>query len=469
MVVVEGTPGRLAGVGDDETFGYARGEFVAEARTLLRLAAPITLSQLAAMGMTTMDTIMVGPLGPEALAAIGLAGSLHFAVLVITTGTLFGMSPLVSQAYGAGDRRTCQKVLVQGLWVALLLSLPVFAINSLGEPIALALGQDAEVARIVGGYMAALAWGVPPLLAYFALRQYLEGMGLTRPAMVITFVGLACNFAANHVFIYGYGGFVEPMGAVGSGWATSMVRWAMLSAMLAYVLSRRELRPSVGARFDARTLRMIVYVGLPTGVQIGLETGFFAFTAVMMGWFGAAELATHQVTINLAATTFMIALGVSMAGSIRVGQTIGSGDPHRTRIVVVITYLFAALSMAICALVFLAIPEPLLRLYTEDSAVVALGASLLFVAALFQVFDGVQVAGFSVLRGAADTRVPMFIAAAAYWVVGAPVAYFLGFRTALGPVGVWTGMVVGLAVAAVMLTGRVWVIHWRGAPVRVVG
>jgi MATE family multidrug resistance protein len=296
-------------------------------------------------------------------------------------------------------------------------------------------------------------------------------MGQTKPAMVVTLLGLAVNFVANNVFIYGWGGVVEPMGAVGSGWATSMVRWAMLAAMVGFVLARPELRlASPGSmRLDGLTLRRIAYIGAPTGAQIGLETGFFAFTAVMMGWFGAAELGTHQVTINLAATTFMIALGVSIAGSIRVGQKIGAGDAPGTRRVVLITYLFASVSMGVCALVFLAIPERLLRLYTDDPAVITLGASLLFMAALFQVFDGAQVAGFSVLRGAADTRVPMLIAGAAYWLVGAPAALYLGFRTPLGPVGVWAGMVVGLATAALLLARRVWVVHWRRAPQRVAG
>src|SRR5690606_12865703 len=193
-----------------------RGALLAESRTLLRMAAPITLSQLASIGMTTMDTIMVGPLGAEALAALGLSGSLHFALLVITTGTLFGMGPLVSQAFGAGDRSQCQAVLVQGVWIALALTIPVFAINSVGEPLALVLGQDPGVASVGGRYMWALAWGVPAMLLFVAFRQYLEGMSLTKPAMVITLIGLIINFFANSALIYGVKGMVEPKGAVGA-------------------------------------------------------------------------------------------------------------------------------------------------------------------------------------------------------------------------------------------------------------
>jgi multidrug resistance protein, MATE family len=441
----------------------SREEIAAESRTLVRVAAPVILSQLGAVGMVTMDTIMVGALGAESLAALGLAGALHWALLVVTTGTLFGMGPLVSQSFGAGDRDGCRRVLVQGLWLAVLLTAPMFAVNALGEPIARAVGQEAELASLVGAYMWALAWGVPPLLLYFSFRQFLEGMSLTKPAMVITFLCLGVNFVGNLVFIYGYAGLVPAMGAVGCGWATTIVRWAMLVAMVLWLFRGSRLAPFRGVplRPHPRLLRRIVYIGAPTGAQVALEVGLFTFAAVMMGWFGPIELGTHQVTINLAGTTFMVALGLSLAGSIRVGQRVGARDLAGVRRVVVLTYLFTTLSMAAFALLFLLVPETLLRLYTRDPAVIQLGTSLLFMAALFQLFDGAQVAAFSVLRGAADTRIPMLIAAVAYWAVGAPAAYFLGFHSPLGPSGIWAGLVIGLAVATVLLAWRVYQVHWR--------
>ncbi|HUG38148.1 MAG TPA: MATE family efflux transporter, partial [Candidatus Limnocylindrales bacterium] len=429
-------------------------------------AGPIIFSQLGAVGMGTMDTIMVGPLGAEALAAIGLAGALHWAMIVVITGTLFGMAPMVSQAFGAGDRERCRRVLVQGLWLAVVLTPPMVVANAAGESIAVALGQDPAIAETVGAYMRALAWGVPPLLLFMAIRQFLEGMGLTRPAMVITFIGLGVNFVGNSMFIYGAGGFVEPMGAVGSGWATTLVRWAMLVAMVSYIFAHPRLHPfrGIGLRPEAWLIRRIVQIGAPTGAQAGLEVGLFSFAAVMMGWFGPTELGTHQVTINIAATTFMVALGFSFAGSILVGQRIGAGDAAGTQRAVLLTYAFVSVSMAVFSVIFLTVPESILRLYTQDAAVVELGVSLLFMAAVFQIFDGTQAAGFSVLRGAADTRVPMLIAAAAYWGVGAPAAYFLAFRTELGASGVWAGLVLGLAAATFLLAWRVRRIHWRNPP-----
>ena len=437
-----------------------------EAGRLLALAGPIILSQLGAVGMNTMDTIMVGPLGPEALATAGLASSLHVVALMVSTGCLLGMGPLVSQAHGAGDEAGARRALVQGVWLALILSLPLIALNLLGEPIALLLGQTARVAMLAGEFMRALAWGVVPILLFSAFRQYLEGMGAPRAPMVITFLGLGVNFFGNRLLIYGLPGSVPALGVVGSAWSTSIVRWAMLVTMAGYI-AYRHAHParsadtgSLSIRPEGKLLRRILVVGLPAGAQIGLEVGLFSFAAVMMGWFGEVELGTHQVAINLAATTFMVALGVSAAGSIRVGKNLGAGRHSAMRRSVVVTYLLAVGFMALCALAFLTIPDALLGLYSHDPSILVLGRRLLLMAALFQIFDGAQVAGFSVLRGAADARVPMFLAALAYWVVGAPGAYLLGFHTDLGPVGVWAGLCLGLATAAVLLLRRVRVALW---------
>lgn len=438
-----------------------------ESRTLLRIAGPIILSQLGGIGMHTMDTLMVGPLGAEALAAAGLGSALHTVMLMVSMGMLMGMSPLISQAFGAGDRPRARRVLVQGLWLAALTSLPLIALNLVGEPLSMSFDQPPVVAELVGGYMAALAGGVPAFLMFTAVRQYLEGMGRSKPAMVITFIGLGVNFLANRSFIYGIEGAIEPMGVVGSGWATTLVRWTMLALMVGYVRAQPDLHPlqDAGWRPEWRRLRRIVAVGAPTGVQVGLEVGLFSLAAVMMGWFGTVELGTHQITINLAATTFMVALGTSIAGSIRVGMHVGARNGGAMRRAVVVTYTVSIGFMGLCALLFMARPGELLRLYTDEPAILSLGQRLLFMAALFQLFDGAQVAGFSVLRGAADTRVPMILALLAFWGLGAPAAYLLGFHTALGPVGVWAGLCLGLAGAAVLLLARVRRVLWSEAVV----
>jgi MATE family multidrug resistance protein len=436
-----------------------------ELASLLRLAGPIIVSQLGQVGMNTADTIMVGPLGATPLASAGLGSAIHMFVTVLCIGIIVGMAPLVSQAFGAGDTARCRRVLVQGVWLAVLLSVPVTLSSLIGEPIALALGQDAAVAALTGEYMWALAWGVGPLFAFMAMRQYLEGMGRPAPAMVITFIGLAVNIAANRLLIYGVDGVIPMLGVAGSGWATTIVRWTMLAAMAIYIALRPRLRigAEVGLAPDRGLLARIAAIGAPVGAQFGLEVGLFSFAAIMMGWLGPLQLAAHQVTINVASTTFMVALGVSLAGSIRVGQRIGGHRPRAMRRAILCTYALAIGFMAMCALLFVAFPGAIIRLYTPDPEIVGLGVTLLLVAAAFQVFDGAQVAGMCVLRGVGDTRVPMVIAGASYWGIGAPVGWLLAFPLGLGPPGIWIGLSVGLATAAAALFLRVRHSFWRRA------
>ncbi|HEX8903774.1 MAG TPA: MATE family efflux transporter [Longimicrobiaceae bacterium] len=440
-----------------------RGRLLAhEIRELLRLAGPIIVGQLGGVAMTTTDTIMVAPLGPASLAAAGLASGVHYATLVTLSGMLMGMSPLVSQSWGAGDRGECRRVAVRGLWLAVILSIPITVLALAGRQVAALLGQDPRVADLAGRFMVALAPGVLPLMLFMALRQYLDGMGRTRVAMTILFLGVAVNVIGNRILIFGVPGWVPPMGVVGSGASTSIVRWAMLAALLAYVGRHPELSPFRGVRLRpvAARMRRIVTIGAPIGVQFGAEVGTFVFAAVMMGWLGATQLAAHQVTLNLASTTFMVAVGASAAGSIRVGHHLGAGSRRGVRRAAIGTYVVALGFMSLCALTFLLFPRQLIGLYTTDPRIVAYGTSLLFMAAMFQVFDGGQVTGLSLLRGTADTRVPMWITLLGYWGVGIPVAYVLGFHTPLRHVGIWTGLTLSLAVVAVTLLWRVRRVLW---------
>lgn len=449
--------------------------YLHELRALLRVAGPIIVSQLGGIAMGTTDTIMVGPLGAESLAAAGLGNAIFMASFVICTGTLMGMSPLVAQAFGAGDRLECRRVLVQGLWLGALLAVPMTVLYLFGLPIARALGQPEGVSRLAGGYLFAIAWGVPPMLLFMAFRQYLDGQSLTRPAMTMTFIGVAVNVAGNFLLIYGFrvhlpllGTWTVPAGGVvGSAWATTLVRWAMLLAMLAYVLRHRELRPfaGIGLKPVAARMRRMMRIGAPIGVQMGAEVGVFAFAVVLMGWLSPVAQAAHQVTINVASATFMVAMGTSIAGSIRVGQHVGSGSRRGVHRAVLATYAVVVAFMTLCAVGFLVAPRWLLGLYTHDPEIVAVGLTLLAMAAAFQVFDGAQVAGLCALRGAADTRIPMWITVLAYWVIGAPAAYLLGFHTPMGPQGVWLGLVISLVVAALLLAWRVRRVLW-GGPLR---
>jgi MATE family multidrug resistance protein len=440
-----------------------------EARALLRVAVPLVLSQLGAVAMTTADTIMVGPLGPTSLAAAGVASAIQMVAVMFCTGTVMGMTTLVSHAAGAGDPARARRVLGQGVLVALALSVPMAALLLAGRPIALALGQAPEVAAPAGGFMRALAFGIPPFMVFYALRQYLEGTGRTGPSVVLTFLGLLANIAGNRVLIFGIPGHVPAMGVVGSGWSTTGARWAMMLALAGYLVWRGELGPrSRLPKPDWVLLRRIVRIGVPIGGQVVAEIGIFSLAAVMMGWIGKVELASHQVAINVASTTFMVALGSSMAGSIRVGRHLGGGGRRGVRRAAVSTYLVALSFMGVCALVFLLFPRELVGLYSHDPGILRVGSRLMLYAAAFQLFDGAQVAGLSILRGTGDTRVPMLITLVGYWVVGFPVAYVLGFHTALGPGGIWAGLVASLAVVAFLLLLRVRRVVWGSQPIRAV-
>jgi MATE family multidrug resistance protein len=439
-----------------------------ELRALMRLAGPLVAGQLGGIAMNTTDTIMVGPLGARSLAAAGLGNAIFMSVLMVCTGTLMGMSPLVSQAFGAGDRRECRRVMVQGLWLAALLAVPMTLVMAFGLPIARGLGQADDVAGLAGGYLFAIAWGVLPTLLFIAFRQYLDGMGVTRPAMVMLLVGVVVNIFGNWLLIYGFhlrvpglGTLtVAPGGLVGAGWSTTICRWIMLVGIVIYILRRRDLAVGVSLAPVAARLRRMVVVGAPIGVQLLAEVGVFAFAVVMMGWINPVAQAAHQVTINIASATFLVATGTSLAGSIRVGQHVGAGSRRGVHRAVLTTYAVVITFMAGCAVAFLAAPRWLLGLYTRDPAIVEVGMGLMVMAAAFQVFDGAQVAGLFALRGAADTRVPMWITVLGYWVIGAPVAYLLGFHTPAGAQGIWAGLVVSLVVVALLLAWRTRRVLW---------
>ena len=435
--------------------------FAHELRGLLMLAGPIVVNQLGQVGMNTADTIMVGPLGAAPLAAAGLGSALHYFGLIMATGVVMGMAPLVSQASGRGDREECGRILVQGSWLSLLLSVPVLISCLYGREVSLLLGQEAAVAELTGGYMRALALGIPPALLFVAARQYLEGMGHATAPMVVTFMGLGVNILSNRALIHGVGDWIPAMGVVGSGWATTIVRWAMLVALAVFLVMHRSLHVrALAMRPRLGEVRRIFRVGGPIGAQFGMEVGLFSFAAIMMGWLGAVELAAHQVTINIASTTFMVALGTAMAGSIRVGQHIGGRRPRAMRHAVIGTYLLSTGFMLCCAVIFVVAPRALIGVYTPHENIIDLGAQLLLIAAAFQLFDGAQVAGMSVLRGAAETRGPMYVAAIGYWGVGLPIAYLFAFRYGWGPLGVWTGLSIGLAAVAVLLLERVRRVFW---------
>jgi MATE family multidrug resistance protein len=435
-----------------------------------RLAAPVALVQVGAMLMGVVDTMMLGHLSAQALAAGALGHIATFTCLMMGYGFLSALDPLVAQAYGAGDARALGGHLQRGFVLAGVLTVP-FVLGLLDvEPLLVALGQSATVSRDAADYTRAILWGVLPYFLFLVLRQTLQAMSVVRPAAVAIVLGNVVNAALNWTLIFGHFG-APALGVRGSALSTSVARWVMFLYILA--ASRRWLAPYRGQwrgftaeAVSVRDYLVLLRIGTPIALHNSVELLIFGVTALLMGRIGVAELGGHQISLNLASLSFMVPLGISGAAATRVGNAIGRGDMPGARHAAAACLILGGGAMVGFATLFASIPGVLARLYTGEAAVIAVVVTLLPIAALFQVCDGLQVVSSGVLRGAADTTFPAAVALVGYWVIGLPVGWFLTFRSGMGPAGLWWGITVGLTVVAVLLVGRI-VVRFRGEIVRI--
>jgi len=428
----------------------------AELHAVVTLAAPVVMVQLGMMLMSTLDTMMLGRVSAEALAAGALGASVSFGLTMLPMGVLMALDPLVAQAWGARDLRGVATHLKRGLVSALALSFPVAAIMIDMRPVLRFLGQQPEVIGPASAYLSAMIPGVPAFLLFVVVRQSLQAMSVVRSAVLAIAISNAFNVLANYGLIFGHFGLPR-LEVVGSGLATSLSRWSMLLLLVA--LEGKCFRALWPAR-RLRSLRLAGYrqmlsLGLPIGVQISLEMWLFMAVALMMGQLGTRELAAHQIALNLAALSFMVPLGVAGAAATRVGNAIGRRDMPAARRSAGVCLAVGGGVMSVSALAFALVSQALARLYTDTAAVAVLAAALLPIAALFQVFDGLQVVGAGVLRGAGDTRAPAAVALVGYWLLGLPLAYLAAFRLGQGPAGLWWGLTAGLMSVALLLLARI--------------
>jgi len=437
---------------------------------LLILAGPMIASQLLQMSMGLVDTLMVGRLGAGSLAAVALGGAVYFPLFLICAGVMSAVSPLVSQSLGAGESEHIGRTVRQAFWLASMLAIPGILIMWNVKPFLIVVGIEPGVAAQTQGYLRAVAFSFIPGLWYWALRHFVEAVGRPRPVMLITLAGAICNAGLNYILMFGKFG-VPAMGVVGTGWSTTIVVYVIFAILVVFVRSEPSLRNygvfrKLGSP-DWSFLRRIFRLGWPIGIMLGVETGLFAAAAFMMGTIGTDQLAAHQIAIQCASFTFMVPLGLAFASTIRVGFETGAGNPAGAQIAGYTGMCLAALVMAAFAVVFVVAPRPLLGLFIDlhdpaNDAVVRLGVVLLGLAAVFQVFDGVQIASAGALRGLHDTHVPMYVAFVSYWGVGLTAAYVLAFPLGFGPPGIWWGLVLGLAVAAILLGIRFQHLTTRG-------
>ncbi len=421
---------------------------------MLRLAIPVVLAELGWMFMSVIDTVMVGHLGPAAIGATGVGSSAFYSFAIFGMGLLLGLDTLVSQSYGAGDRQDCHRSLVQGTYLALFITPPLMVLFAFMPPLFYALRVNAAVSVLAGPFVVTLGWGTLPLLLYAAFRRYLQGIGHVRPVMFVLVSANVINWFFNWLLIDGHWGF-PGLGVVGSALSTCAARIYM-AAMLAFFIwwFERNIEPglerSIG-KPDWKRLSRLLHIGFPAALQILLEVGAFGAAAVLAGRLTPAALAAHQIALNCAACSYMVPLGISSAAAVAVGQSIGQGNPHIARRSGFIALGIACAFMSCSALVFLLIPRQILQIYTNDAGVLLIGTGLLALAALFQLFDGIQTVATGALRGLGNTRAPMLINLGGYWFFGLPIGYLLCFHFHHGVYGLWWGLTLALILIAVIL------------------
>ncbi|HJU90022.1 MAG TPA: MATE family efflux transporter [Gemmatimonadaceae bacterium] len=430
--------------------------FRAELRAMVQLALPIVVVQVGIQMMGVVDTVMVGRLTARDLAGVALGNMYFFAVCVFGMGVLMALDPIVAQAVGARDKPAIARGMQRAFLLAVVLSILSSLLLLTAAPVMRLFRQPVDVVPIAAQYAWVMIPGLLPFYAFIVLRQALQAMHRVRP-IVITIIGAnIANVWFNWVLIFGNLGFPS-LGTVGAAWATSLSRALMAGALLA--ICWRELRqyllPIRHDTLAGRPIWRMLRLGAPIGAQMQLEFGVFGLVALLMGWLGTAEMAAHQVAINLASVTFMVPLGVSAAAAVLVGQAVGRGDQVEARRAGWAALLLGGAFMLITAALMLWIPDGFAALYTTQTAVAAIAATLIPLAGVFQVFDGLQVVAIGVLRGVGDTRAPLIINILGFWLIGLPVSLYLGFVAQRGPEGLWWGLVVGLAVVAVILLVRV--------------
>lgn len=436
-----------------------------ESRALLRLAGPLIVNNLAIAGMQFADAVMAGKLGAEALAAVAVGSSVWFMFFMVLLGIMMAISPITARHIGAGTEQQVGQYTRMAVLLGLVLAVPVIALAQLGVPgLLAAINIDAGFRDTTAGYVAAIAWGAPAIFVFLALRFTNEGAGRTRPIMYISLLALVCNVFLNWVFIYGKMG-APAMGAVGCGIASAITMWIIMAVLAAYMyVSRHYDRYRIftaGLAIDWNVVVEILRLGIPIAVTVTAEAGLFNAVSLLMGTLGADIAAAHQIAINFASTTFMIPLALSAATTVRVGYRLGRSEHDNARRSGLIGIAMCMLTMTVAAAILLTARDAVVSIYTNDPMVTSIATSLLLMAAIFQIADGLQVGAAGALRGYKDTQLPMIFTLFSYWVVAFPLAFMAAVVWEMPPHFIWSGFVAGLCVAGVLLGWRFWVLAHR--------
>lgn len=429
--------------------------FRTELRQLLRLAGPLAAAQAGTQIMSLVDLAVVGRLGERELGAAGLGNAIFFAISILGIGINLGVDPMISQAFGAGDAVRARHVMWQGVWLALGVTIAL-TIVLLFAPLLLPLFDVAKPLRPIAiQFLLMRTAGLAPMLLFFVVRAYLQAQHITRPMVIAMLIGNVFNLVSDLVLVFGWGPFPR-MGVAGAALSTD------LGAVLQLVIVVWTVRSIHLPPHDAGMLhhpkwaeiRQAIRIGLPIGIQLAAELGVFVLVGLLAGHLGAIDLAAHQLVLAFASFTFTISVGIASAGAVRVGLAVGARDQPRAR-----TAGFSAIAggiaiMLVGAAVFALFPRAVAGLLTNQESVIAASVPVLLIAAVFQLSDGLQAIGAGILRGAGDTTFPLASNLVGHWLIGLPIALYLGFHRNMGIVGLWWGLCAGLTAVAILLLFR---------------
>lgn len=446
-----------------------RSRLARELAATLTLAAPLVLGQLSAIGMNVIDTMLAGHLDGHTLGAVAVGTNVWVLAIVVVIGVMMALQPSVAQLSGAGRIEAIGPVFRQALWIALPLGVVLGLAVALAGPHLFGLiGVDPALIADATAFLHAIAFGAPALTVFFALRGLSEGLGMTRPTMWFSLLGLVLLGPIGYALMYGAFGLPR-LGTLGCGIATAIVLWLQCLAFATYVLLHpRYHAVQPFARFekpDAHAIGELLRIGVPMAITLFMEASLFVGVALLLGSLGTSTVAGHQIAMNVVSVAFMVPLGIAMATTVRVGHAVGRGDAIGVRSAAAVGLWLTVMVQVASACLLAILPRPIAGLYTGDAAVANLAAQLILYAAIFQLSDGIQAVANGALRGLKDTRVPMLITLVAYWGVGMPTGYLLAFKGGHGAHGMWIGLIAGLSVAAILLPWRFWRLAFRGPPV----
>ncbi len=429
-----------------------------EASKTVKLALPIIIGELAQMALHIIDAAMVGAISYKQLAAAALVINAMNIPFVLGIGMTISVSQMVSMAHGQRDGRLVSHYFFNGFILCAVTAVIISLTLVFGRDVLKHLGQDPDVVVLALPFMQLMGLSIIPMLLFMTLKQFTDGLEYTKTAMLISLLGMPVNIFLNWLLIYGNWGFPR-LELNGAGWATLITRSLMFIVLGLVILKHRTFRKYIAVsksqwKFRRKTLKDLLYIGIPSSLQIGMEAGAFAVSGIIIGTIGAIAQASHQIALSCASFTFMVSMGLAQAGSIRVSNAFGRRDWPKIALIGKSTLLVALLYGVFCAIVFFIFRFQLPRLFNDNTAVLEMAALLLLFAAVFQISDSTQAIGAGLLRGIKDVKYPTILIAIAYWVVGLPLGYFMAFRLKMGAQGIWLGLITGLTLASVFLLFR---------------